>query len=386
MYRLLVRLIICFMLGAWLKVSVMEPAMLVEGVLEYSEELNLVAVGDVIIHQPITNSAWDKEEGCYDFRPIFEPLTHILRGADISVAVLETVLAGEKAKGYTGYPMFNSPDAIADALKWSGVDLVFTAHNHILDRGEQGVIRTIKVLNSLGLRHVGANLGPDPSTRVVMMNVKGFRLAFLAYTTATNGIPSPKGKDWLVHRFDPSNIKKDINLARSLGAEVIICALHAGAEYRREPDSEQLEAVNFLMNYGVDIVLGSHPHAVQPVAYWRLDGETEAPRLGFVAYSLGNFLSNQRWRYSDSGLLVRLKIKRQRQFSGVTVAGLETIPIWVHKYRYDGKHQYRILPITDGNIDKQDPLLTLEDHRHIEQVWWDTQETIGAIPVINRFE
>jgi poly-gamma-glutamate capsule biosynthesis protein CapA/YwtB (metallophosphatase superfamily) len=378
----LVRFVICFMLGAWSKIAWMEPATLVQGVFECSKEIDLVAVGDVIIHQPITTSAWDKEKGYYDFRPIFEPMIHILREADLCVAVLETVLAGEKARGYSGYPMFNSPDVVADALKWAGVDLVFTAHNHILDRGEMGVLRTIKVLNSLGLHHVGANPGPDPSTRVAVLNVKGIRLAFLSYTTATNGIPTPEGKNWLVHRFDSSSIQMDIQRARRLGAEAIICALHAGAEYKREPDSEQLEAVNLLMKYGVDVVLGSHPHAVQPVAYWRLD-TGEVPRLGFVAYSLGNFLSNQRWRYSDSGLLVRLKIKRQRRFSGVTVAGVETIPIWVHKYRRKGKHQYRILPITDGDFNPQDALLTPEDRWRIEQVWQDTKETIEAIPIIN---
>jgi poly-gamma-glutamate capsule biosynthesis protein CapA/YwtB (metallophosphatase superfamily) len=349
---------------------------------EMVTEIRLTAAGDIIMHMPIVN-AYRTPEGGYDFRPIFADIAPLLQKADLATAVLETTLAGPEAKGgYTGYPMFNTPDAIVEALQWAGVDLVFTAHNHSLDRGGDGALRTIRCLNELGIGHVGLNPGPDPATRVRLVEVRGVRLAFLSYTTITNGIPSPADKPWVINRYDPALAAADIEQARRRGAEFILCALHAGTEYQRLPDESQVNAANFLLRHGVDVVLGSHPHVVEPAAYiWkqRPDG---VDRKGFVIYSMGNFLSNQRWRYSDCGVIVHMVLEKRATQSGVTLKSVELQPIWVQKYTINQRTHYRIIPVNPEGLTSNDPLLTDSDRLRITEVWADTQETVGTVPVM----
>lgn len=343
------------------------------------QSIRLVALGDLIYHMPIVK--WAKHCGGdkYDFRPIFGAIKPWLEEADFSVAVLETVLGGEADRGFTGYPMFNTPDEAVDALQWAGVDLVFTAHNHALDRGEKGVLRTIGVLDAKQMLHVGMNASPDPAARVRIVNIKGITLAFLAYTTATNGIPTPKGKPWLVNSFAHDLVREDIRTARSLGADGIVCALHAGAEYRREPDDEQRAAVRFLLDNGVDIVLGSHPHAVQPIAFATLPGfgGDGPPRVGFVAYSLGNCLSNQQWRYSDCGLTVALTVGKQPGGSGIMIRRVETQPLWVWRFKEGGLFGYKILLVGPAGVNPAEAVLNEEEKARVAQVWQDTMETLG---------
>lgn len=345
--------------------------------------VRLVAVGDLIYHMPIVN--WAKYCGGqqgeqYDFRPIFASIKPWLEEADFTVAVLETVLGGEADRGFTGYPMFNTPDEAVDALQWSGVDLVFTAHNHSLDRREKGVLRTVNVLNEKQMLHVGMNPSADPGTRVKLVRIKGVLLAFLSYTTATNGIPTPTGKPWLVNRFDPVLVREDIQAAQKLGADGIICALHAGVEYRRQPDDEQKSAVDFLLEHGVDIVLGSHPHAVQPMEFiTRADFDGNGPpRTGFVAYSLGNCLSNQRWRHSDCGLTVALTIEKRLGGAGIVIRQIETRPLWVQRFKEHEKLGYKILPVGPEGALPPDVVLDEEEKARVVQVWQDTLETLSS--------
>lgn len=351
------------------------PEPIAQATVDDSRTVRIIAAGDIILHLPIINSA-RQANGGFDFRPIFAHIAPILQKGDIAVAVLETVLAGVENKGFTGYPLFNSPDEIVDALLWSGIDLVFTAHNHSLDRGESGVLRTQKILRQYGMAYVGTNTGPEYDSRVNLQIVNGFRMAFLSYTTFTNGLPSPKGKDWVVNRFQHDKVLQDIDLARQKGADVIICALHAGAEYQVKPDAVQKEAANFLMEHGVDLVLGSHPHIIQPME-WRNRMSNEGLDIGLVAFSLGNFLSNQQWRYSDCGLVLDIIMTKLPGENRPTITSLNAIPIWVHRYKNHGKTEYRILPVPLGGEILDDPLLSKEDRLRLVQVWEDTNRVIG---------
>lgn len=308
--------------------------------------LTLNAVGDIIMHLPIVDSA-RKPDGSYDFRPIFKQIHPYLRQADISVAVLETQLEAP-GRSYSGYPCFNSPGAIADAILWSGIDLVFLAHNHSLDQGIAGINHTLAYLDRIGLNYTGCNSSPtEPRYRLIEKNQ--IKLAFFSYTTSTNGIPLPKGKEWAVNMLDYELLAKDVAKARLAGADGIVVGLHTGIEYFREPTSEQLEIVRKLLALGVDIVLGSHVHVIQPI---EISSKTPiAPGRGrayFIAYSLGNFLSNQRWRYSDCGLMVSLKLVKEPTWPGIRIVAASYLPLWVYRYYESKKWCYEIIPIDQG--------------------------------------
>mgnify|MGYP001953637197 CR=1 FL=1 len=338
--------------------------------------LTLNAVGDIVMHLPIVNSA-GKPDGSYDFRPVFKYIRPYLSQADLSVAVLETQL---EAPGqiYSGYPCFNSPGAIADAILWSGIDLVFLAHNHSLDQGVTGVTHTLSYLDRIGLAYTGCNSSPiEHRYRIIEKNQ--IKLAFFSYTTTTNGIPLPKGKEWAVNMLDYKQIAKDIATVKQAGADGIVFGLHTGTEYFREPTPEQLVIVKKLLALGVDIVLGSHVHVIQPIEI--TSGEPLVPgkqRTYFVAYSLGNFLSNQRWRYSDCGLMVSLKLVKEPAWPGIRIAAASYLPLWVYRY-YEGKDlRYEIIPLDQGGAYRarfQDQIGIVDQ---LDQIQKDTDDLING--------
>ena len=287
---------------------------------------------------------------------------------------MEAPLAGSESK-YTGYPAFNSPSAIADAVQWAGIDLVFTAHNHCLDRGVTGIQKTLAYLDKIGLPSVGCNHNQE-GKRYRIFQVKGFKLAFLAYTTTTNGIALPAGKDWLVNVYDTRKIAADISDAKQNGADAIIFVLHTGIEYQRLPSAEQQKLIDQLISMGVDIVLGSHVHVIQPVELRnRVDSATGKTRTCFIAYSVGNFLSNQRWRYSDCGLMVTLQLEKIPGQAGITIDSYQYTPLWVNRFSKAGKLNYRIKAIEDPNA-VSDPDVDADGRWRIKQVWQETKELI----------
>ena len=225
--------------------------------------VTLTAVGDAVMHMPVVNSCYNDAGNTYDFRPVFADIKPVLEQADLTVGVLEAPLAGPESK-YTGYPLFNSPSSIADAFQWAGFDLVFIAHNHCLDRGVAGLQKTMAYLDKIGLPYVGCN-SSSTGKHYRIIETKGIKLAFMSYTTTTNGIQLPAGKEWMVNRFDYQKIAADITDARQNGADGIILALHTGTEYQRFPSPEQQSMVQRLFDLGVDVVLGSHVHVIQPL-------------------------------------------------------------------------------------------------------------------------
>ena len=305
--------------------------------------ITLNAVGDIIMHLPIVNSA-RKPDGSYDFRPIFKNIRPYLSQADISVAVLETQLEAP-GQMYSGYPCFNSPGAIADAILWSGIDLVFLAHNHSLDQGITGINQTLAYLDGIGLAYTGCNSTPT-GKRYRIIEKNQIKLAFFSYTTTTNGIPLPKGREWAVNMLDYKQIAKDVAVVKRAGVDGIVFGLHTGIEYFREPTPAQLEIARRLLALGVDVILGSHVHVVQPIEM--PSGEPLVPgkqRTHFVAYSLGNFLSNQRWRYSDCGLLVSLQLVKEPTWPGIRIVAASYLPLWVYRYREGKDLSYEIISL-----------------------------------------
>ncbi|RJX39799.1 CapA family protein [Paenibacillus pinisoli] len=314
------------------------------------ETIKLAAVGDVMFHNAQLESA-KLATGGYDFKPVFAEVKPIIGAADIAVANFETTTAGSHPYKHQGYPRFNSPDEAVDALKDAGFDILTTANNHSLDTGKQGVIRTLETIESYGLSAVGT-YASRPDTRVLMKEAKGIKLAFMSYTESLNGLESllaPEELDAMVNKADEAKMQEDIAYAKEQGADLIIASLHWGNEYEREPSSGQTALAQRLSNYGVDIILGSHPHVIQK-SEWLQSGD----RKTFVVYSMGNFISNQRQEtldnvFTEDGIIVQFEIRKDKQSGATSIHKVDYVPTWVYRDMKPGDNAfaYRILPAED---------------------------------------
>jgi len=311
------------------------------------EEVKILFAGDVMAHLPQIQAARTDSFDHFDFSPEFQYVSGVIKKADISVVNLETTFGG---KPYMGYPQFSAPDTLAWFLKNAGFNLIADANNHAADRATHGVLGTINGLNKYGLAHMG--IFKDSVERAkkypYIIDKNGIRLAFLNYTYGTNNLKiNPPA---IINYIDTVQIKEDILKARTLKADAIIAFMHWGIEYQRLPNSEQKKIAHFCLANGIDVVIGSHPHVVQP-AYWepyRRPGDT-ADRKGLVMYSLGNFVSNQRDKYTDGGIIFAFSIKKNRFTKAISVAEPSFLPTWV--YIRPNPRAYYILPSNTLAVD-----------------------------------
>jgi len=296
------------------------------------------AVGDVMMHEGQIWSGYDSETGTYDYSGFFQDIKQEISSADIAMANLETTLGGKESE-YTGYPRFNSPDELADALKDAGFDVIVTANNHCLDRGEKGALRTIDVLEQRGLTPVGTSRTPEERERVAVKEINGVKIAFLAYTYGTNGNPIPEDKPYLVNLTDEDAILKDLARARE-SADAVVVYLHFGQEYQRTASSQQKQLARLLLEKEADVVIGSHPHVTQPGEWISVTdaGGESAPK--YAAYSLGNFISAQRFPYTEEGMILKITIEKDLHTNRVIVKDVKEIPTWVDKFKKDGRMRY----------------------------------------------
>lgn len=303
-------------------------------------QATLAAIGDILIHDWIYNDA--KTSVGYDFHPMFEPVLPILQKPDVLLANQETILGGE-ALGISSYPMFNSPVEIGPAVKEAGVDIVSTANNHSLDRREQGVLASLEQLDRIGLPHVGTYKSKEDQQTVTIMEKNGIRFSFLSYTYGTNGMPIPSGKDYLVNLIDRDSMAEEIQRAKDI-SDVVIMSIHWGNEYQRYPTDEQEELAQFLVNQGVDVIFGHHPHVLQPMKWL----ETSDGRQALVVYSLGNFLSGQIRDYKDIGGMASITVIKTINNLGTTIElkQPEFVPTYVSSQQF--KH-YRIVPLQEAD-------------------------------------
>lgn len=271
-------------------------------ILQGQEKATLVFAGDAMQHQGQLDAA-RRGKGVYDYSECFEAIAPYVRKADFAVVNLETTLGD---KNFTGYPCFCSPDTFADALTEAGFDLFLTANNHTLDRVDRGLHRTIDVLDSKGIPHLGTyhNAAHRDSVLPLIIPVKGIKIGFLNYTYGTNGIKA-RG-ECIVDYIDKKKIKSDIARTREAGAELICVAMHWGDEYHLLPNQEQKNLADFLVGEGVELVIGGHPHVIQPMEM-RCDS---AGRNHLVVYSLGNFISNMKKADTRGGAMVEAHLSR----------------------------------------------------------------------------
>ena len=342
----------------------------VEDICPSTDNIRLVFAGDVMGHSTQINGAWrDGGDSCYNFIPTFQWIKNYISSADIAIANLEVTLAGEP---YTGYPAFSSPVALAEALQDAGFYLLLTANNHIMDRGVKGMERTIQVLDSLGITHTGSFKDSVRwrSSYPLIINKNGFRLAFLNYTYGSN--MSTARPPNIVNYIDTLRIAADLAKARELNADYIIACLHWGEEYQNKENATQRQIADFLARHGCNLIVGAHPHAIQPVKFLKPSVTDSA----LVAYSLGNLISNQRWRYSDGGIMLEVSLSKTKGI--VSLNSWRYEPFWVRRYPDKGVQVYRIIPVLDylSNPERFPPM-SAEDEKLLIQFHNDTKRIIN---------
>ena len=305
----------------------------------FVETVKIGAIGDILIHDTVYEDA-SLNPG-YDFKPMLSHVKEYLLQPDLLLANQETLLGGEEI-GLSSYPMFNSPVEVGDALIDAGVDIVSNANNHSLDRSEKGVLASLSNMEAAGLPYVGSFKDDADKQELRILNKNGVRVSYLSYTYGTNGIPVPIGKDHLVNLIDREAMKAEIHHART-ESDIVVMSIHWGNEYQRLPTIEQKELAQFLVDEGVDIIFGHHPHVLQPMEWLT----AEDGRKTFVVYSLGNFLSGQMWDYKDIGGLATIEITKTITPDGdkIILQNPEFLPTFVSSNR---QSNYRVVPLQEA--------------------------------------
>ena len=266
------------------------------------ERITLLFVGDLMQHDAQIKAARTAEG--YDYSDYFRHVKKEISEADIAIGNLEVTLGG---KPYRGYPSFSAPDEFLYAIKDAGFDVLLTANNHCLDRGKHGLERTAHLLDSLQIPFLGTYRTPEERQQryPLLIEKNGFRIALLAYTYDTNGLRSSEPN--IVNYIDTIQIKGDIQAARQMKPDAIIACMHWGLEYHSLPNSSQKKLADWLIDQGVDHVIGSHPHVVQPI---EVRPSKHHPSQHLIVYSLGNFISNMSKENTDGGAMVKLELKK----------------------------------------------------------------------------
>lgn len=310
---------------------------------ETDTTFTLTAIGDVMCHNTQYIDAYDSDTGTYDFSYVFDNISSYTKTADICIGNLETSFAGED-RGYSNYPTFNSPDSLADSLKSIGVDVLSTAGNHALDMGFSGLSRTIDVLDKADISHLGTYKTQEDQDKVLIKYVKGVKIAFIDYTYGTNGISVPSDKKFCINLIDKDLIKKHIETAKNQNADMIVACMHWGTEYQTKQNSEQEELADFLFQNGVNVIIGNHPHVIQPMEKRTVTLEDGSTRDGFVVYALGNFICDQNAVNTRDSIILNLKITKHTDGS-ITIDNYDYVPIYMYKDTSVLKHKMKILDI-----------------------------------------
>lgn len=331
----------------------------------------VVNIGDIMVHSPQLNGAYVASKDEYDFSPFFKEVSPYFKNSDLAVGNLEVTFGGSEWGKYTGYPAFNCPDSLADAIKNSGLNLLLTANNHSYDTGFHGLKRTVNVLKSRQLDFVGTKETlQDPS--YLVKNVNNINIGIADYTYETSGeladrkylngaIINKEANDY-INSFSYDRIedffvdaKNTVDSMKKDGAEYIVFYLHWGNEYKTKESIHQQRIAQRLCDIGVDMIIGGHPHVIEPID---LLTSSDGKHNTVCLYSLGNAVSNQRQEIMDScptghtedGMIFEFTLKKTQK--GVSLHSMDLTPTWVNKYVGGGGWQYTIYPL-DSEIDSK---------------------------------
>lgn len=335
--------------------------------------LTIIFAGDIMGHDAQIEGAFDSATQLYNYEPTFRYISDYISDADIAIGNLEVTLAGTP---YKGYPQFSSPDALAKEIKKAGFDILVTANNHALDRGEAGFVRTLNMLDSLSFCRAGTYYDSleQASIHPLIFEKNSIRIALLNYTYGTNGlIIKPP---YRINRIDTSVIAYEINKARLANPDFTIVFIHWGNEYEREENTYQQKLAEFMLSKGVDAIIGSHPHVVQPVRYISLPDDTL--NVYPVVYSLGNFISNQRAQYKDGGIIAELHISKVGQYAKLD--SLNYLPYWVWRQDHsNGESTFYIVPVAKYESNPADYEMLPGDIYRLNRFATDTRKHLSNV-------
>lgn len=289
-------------------------------------DINLMMIGDILAHEGVYNSG-KYPDGTYNYDHLFTHIKDDIKASDISIVNQEVILGGVEL-GLSGYPCFNSPTELGDALVTAGFNVVCHATNHALDKGAAGLDNTMNFWKEkhpeiavLGIHQTQEDYD---NNNVYLYKKDGVTIAILNYTYGTNGIPLPKGREYMVSLLDEDKIEKDLEYAHANADFVVVCP-HWGTEYVYQPDSSQKYWAQFFADHDVDLVIGTHPHVIEPVEWVRgADGN-----FTLVYYSLGNFVSNQNRIPRMLGAMAKVTITKKNGLTYISSYGVE--PLVTHK-------------------------------------------------------
>ena len=317
------------------------------------EQVSLLFVGDLMQHQAQIDAAL-RTDRSYDYSHCFSLVKERISRADLAIGNLEVTLGGEP---YRGYPQFSAPDEYLYAIKDAGFDILATANNHSLDRRSKGLVRTLDLIDSAQLTAVGTyrDIKDRTSRYPLIVEKNGLRIALLCATYGTNGISVTPPN--IVNSLNHEELATDIQMAHTMNPDVIIAIVHWGNEYQQYPNREQRDLVQWLIDQGVDHIIGSHPHVIQPI---ELVPHAEYPTQHAVVYSLGNYVSNMSIAHGDIGLAVELTIEK----IGYTTRLKSLTPhlVWTERANLSRTNDFRIIPEDTIPTD-----LTYDAHQHMKR-------------------
>lgn len=315
------------------------------------KHFSMSVIGDIMCHNSQYKDAYTGA-GTYDFSYVFEDIKSYINGADIAVGNLETTFAG-KARGYSNYPRFNTPEQLAYNLKDFGIDVVSTANNHCMDTNFSGLVSTLNYLDDAGIAHTGTNAIREDQNKILVKEVNGIKIAFLSFTYGTNGIPVPSDKSFAVNLIDDNFIVKQLSLAKEQNPDLICVSMHWGIEYQTKQNSEQERLANLLFTNGVDVILGSHPHVLQPMEKKAITLEDGSTKDCFVIYSLGNFMSGQTKTNTRNSIILNMSFTKSGETGKTTIDSVSYVPIYMYKSASGSTQRYKVLDIEKAIINYQ---------------------------------
>lgn len=310
-------------------------------------EVDVVAVGDLMFHSSQNTAAYNSSTKRYDYKGMFAKVKDNISSVDVALGNYETVSRDDIAP--KGFPRFNTPSESLEAISWAGFDYLATSNNHTIDQGRKGIVDTIKNIENNGMKAFGTK-SRDDGGKVLVEEINGINIAFLSYTYGFNGLDyllSSNERNYMVNKINDERIKADINTAKSNGAEFIISYVHWGREYSRKQNTYQTSLARKMTTWGVDVIIGSHPHVIQPMERYEYKGRDK-----LVYYSLGNFISNQRYiynrnrfKYTEDGVIVSFSVRKDFTTGEIEITQDGYTSTWVNRGYKSGKVFFEVLPI-----------------------------------------
>lgn len=307
--------------------------------------INMSVIGDIMCHNSQYIDAFSGST--YDFSYVFSDIKHYIDNADIAIGNLETTFAGA-ARGYSNYPTFNTPEQLAQNLKDFGIDVVSTANNHCMDTGYKGLVSTLDYLDSAGISHTGTSRTQEEQNTVLIKDINGIKIAFLSFTYGTNGIPVSSERAYSVNLISDELILNQLQLAKAQNPDLICVSMHWGIEYQNTQNKEQERLADLLFQNGTDIILGSHPHVLQPMEKRTITLEDGSTKDGFVIYSLGNFMSGQTKERTRNSIILNIELTKNGETDKISIGNISYIPIYMYKNTSKTTQKYLVLDIENA--------------------------------------